>query len=126
MRVDRLTLAKRRWRATADDGRELGFDLEVPLHDGDLVFIEGDVAYYIAQQPEPVLEVPLDDASPALAARYGWLLGNLHFPVEIAGGGLRTADDPAIRQMLAREEIAVVPCSRVFNPLRSGGHTHGH
>ena len=31
--VERLTLAKRRWRGVADDGEEFGFDLEAPLTD---------------------------------------------------------------------------------------------
>src|SRR4051794_5023561 len=34
LRVDRLTLAKRRWRATAEDGAEFGFDLAAPMADG--------------------------------------------------------------------------------------------
>ncbi len=36
--ADRLTLAKRRWRGIADDGREFGFDLAAPLADGACVF----------------------------------------------------------------------------------------
>ena len=32
--IDRYTLAKRRWRGVAEDGREFGFDLEAPLADG--------------------------------------------------------------------------------------------
>ena len=32
--VDRLTLTKRRWRGTATDGCEFGFDLPAEGHDG--------------------------------------------------------------------------------------------
>ena len=31
LRVDRVTLAKRRWRGSAEDGCEFGFDLAVKL-----------------------------------------------------------------------------------------------
>ena len=63
-----LTLAKRRWRGTAIDGAEFGFDLVHPLANGD-VFAETETAVYrIAQQPEPVLEIPLE-SDPAAAAR---------------------------------------------------------
>jgi urease accessory protein len=53
----------------------------------------------------------------------GWLIGNLHFPLEVAGTTVRVADDPALRQLFAREGIAFTACARVFHPL-SGGHRH--
>ena len=34
LRVDRLTLAKRRWRGVAEDRADFGFDLERPIADG--------------------------------------------------------------------------------------------
>ena len=124
LRVPRETLAKRRWRGVADDGSEFGFDLEHPLDDGDVVFVSGTRAYVIAQQPEPVLEVRLDRTA-ADAARLGWMIGNLHFPLSIAGDLLLTVDDSAIRQLFERERIAYTPCERTFQPL-SGGHSHEH
>ena len=83
LRVPRATLAKRRWRGIAEDGSEFGFDLEHALEDGD-VFLENARAIYIIEQtPEPVFEVVLDRPV-AEAARLGWLIGNLHFPVAVA------------------------------------------
>ncbi len=119
--VDRLTLAKRRWRGVAEDGREFGFDLEKPLADGDAAF-QAESLYVIAQKYEPVLEVALGTDAPT-AARLGWLIGNLHFPLEVACATVRVADDPALRQLFEREHIAFVACKRVFHPL-SGGHHH--
>jgi urease accessory protein len=120
--IDRLTLAKRRWRGVAEDGTEFGFDLETPLVDGAAIFQSDSAAYVLAQKYEPVLEVSLGTDSPS-AARLGWMIGNLHFAIEVAGAIVRVVDDPAVRQLFEREGIAFVACKRVFHPL-SGGHKH--
>lgn len=122
--VDRHTLAKRRWRGVAADGREFGFDLDSPLADGDAVFADADAGtiYRLAQQPEFVLAVTLRGAEDA--ARLGWLLGNLHFRVAVSAGAVQAPDDPAVRQMLDREHIHYHAEAAVFQPL-GGGHTHG-
>jgi urease accessory protein len=122
--VDRLTLAKRRWRGVADDGTEFGFTLEKPLTDGAAVWCQGDTTYVIAQRYEPVLEIELGSDA-ATAARLGWIIGNLHFPLEIIEGRVRVADDSALRQLFERESLPFTACKRVFRPL-GGGHTHGH
>jgi urease accessory protein len=120
--VERLTLAKRRWRGMAEDGCEFGFDLERPLSDGSVVFQSGNAVYVIAQKFEPVLEVVLDtDLSEA--ARLGWTIGNLHFPLEVTSALVRVGDDPALRHLFERERIKFVACKRVFHPL-SGAHHH--
>lgn len=123
--VERRQLAKRRWRGVAHDGREFGFDLEVPLRDGDAAWQSADALYLIAQKYEPVLEVRSAglDARAADAARLGWMIGNLHFQIEIAGEIIRVVDDSAVRQMLEREGVAFTACKRVFHPL-SGAHAH--
>jgi len=119
--VDRHTLAKRRWRGAAEDGREFGFDLAEPLHDAVPFFHTAGATYIIAQQPEPVIEIPL--TNPADSARLGWLIGNLHFSIEIGGDDVRVAGDSALRQMLTRERIPHSEVSRVFHPARHG-HVH--
>jgi urease accessory protein len=121
--VDRLTLAKRRWRQTAADGQEFGFDLEHPLADGDVFFQTDGARYEIEQTPEPVLEVPL--GSSENAARLGWMVGNLHFPIAVTATTIHAPDDTAIRQLLEREGIAHRAALAVFRPLK-GSHSHGH
>jgi urease accessory protein len=124
--VDRLMLAKRRWRGVAEDGAEFGFDLETPLSDDAPVFASADAVYRIAQKYEPVIEVQSSAfaaGKAADAARLGWMIGNLHFQIEVAGDIVRVSDDPAVRQLFEREGIAYVACKRVFHPL-SGGHHH--
>jgi urease accessory protein len=124
--VDRLVLAKRRWRGVAEDGTEFGFDLEKALTDGDAIAQTETAIYVLAQKYEPVLEVSsaaLGDHSAGAAARLGWMIGNLHFQIEVVGDVVRVMDDSAVRQLFEREGIAYTSCKRVFHPL-SGGHHH--
>ena len=125
LRVDRTTLAKRRWRGVAEDGAEFGFDLEQPIRDG-AAFFEGDGhVYTIAQQPEDLYEITPRDA--AHAARVGWMIGNLHFPIGIEGNAVLAPADSAVRQLLEREQVDFAPVRGVFRPLASaGGHHHHH
>ena len=124
LEVDRATLSKRRWRAAAGDGREFGFDLDQPLANGALFFREGGTAYGISQRPEPVLEIPLGDSTSA--ARLGWMIGNLHFPIELSAGAAFTVDDAAARSLFQRENIAFAGVKRVFQPLTAGAMSHMH
>ena len=123
LRVDRLTLAKRRWRATASDGEEFAFDLAVPFTHGTAFLNAEGCAYFIEQMPEPVLEIALIPRS-APVARLGWALGNLHFPMEVTDEVIRVPDDPAIRQMFEREKIPFFAVERVFQPF-ARAHSHG-
>jgi urease accessory protein len=128
LEVERGTLAKRRWRAVASDGREFGFDLEHPLADGAIVLEDGGRAYVISQKAEPVLVVQLQNHGahgPAELARLGWIIGNLHFPLALNGEAALVPDDPALRQLFERERIAFTASEQVFKPV-SGGHSHSH
>ena len=57
--VERATLAKRRWRGTALDGQEFGFDLQHPLADGDVFHVGHAAVYSVQQEPEPLLQIAL-------------------------------------------------------------------
>ena len=120
--VDRLTLAKRRWRGVAADGQEFGFDLEHHLHNEDILFQSEAAVYRIAQTPEPVLTIHLGSDAHT-AARLGWIIGNLHFQLGIIGNNVLVPDDPALRQLFEREHISHSLDTQVFHPL-SGGHQH--
>jgi urease accessory protein len=129
VRADRQRLSKRLWRAKADDGTEFGFEVELPLRDGDVVWTTAEFSYVMRQEPEPVLEIPLD-VEPDAAAVIGWAVGNLHFPVEAQPGRLLAPDDPALRQALERLGIHYHFATEVFQPHRFAGtlvgHGHGH
>jgi urease accessory protein len=123
--VDRLTLAKRRWRGMANDGAEFGFDLEEALTDGAAVLAAESATYCIAQRPEPVIEVALGESA-AAAARLAWMFGNLHFPIEVESDRLLVADDPAARLTLERAGVPYCLTERVFQPMKATSHSHGH
>jgi urease accessory protein len=123
LRADRLTLAKRRWRGRADDGAEFGFDLVAPVSHGAAFFADAAAVYFIEQKPEPVLEVALI-AKAAPVARLGWTIGNLHFQIQVTDECIRIPDDPALRQLFAREKIPFKSCDRIFVPFAKS-HNHG-
>jgi len=120
LRVDRWTLAKTRWRAKAEDGREFGFDLDHPLSHGDLI-ADG---YVIEQVPEVVFVIPVTDIKQA--ASLAWSIGNLHQLVQVADGELIAADDPGIRKFMHAMELPHRCETRIFQPLRSHSIHHHH
>ncbi len=122
LQVARGTLAKRRWRCVAADGTDFGFDLEEPLRDGSVVHASGENVYVVRQLPEAVIEVGIADLKEA--ARLGWMLGNLHFVVEITEHAIRVTDDAAIRQMFKREGFRFKAMNAVFKPIAGEGHHH--
>lgn len=117
LRSDRITLAKRRWRGTADDGADFGFELESPLRDGDVVWQSETHRYVVQQAPEPVVAVDLDVA-PSAAAGIGWAIGNLHLELSAEATRLLAADEPAIRQLLERLKVPYTTTTAVFRPGR--------
>jgi len=129
VRVDRQKLAKRLWRATAADGTEFGFEVETPLRHGDVVWASDKARFVIRQEPELVLEIPLD-VKPDAAAVIGWAVGNLHFSIDAQETRLLASDDPGLRQALDRMHIHYHEIVEVFQPHRFAGsltgHGHGH
>ena len=124
LRVDRATLAKRRWRGVAEDGKEFGFDLDEAMNHGAHFFAVGENYYVIEQMPEDVLEIPVTTLEQA--ARVSWSLGNLHFGIQVLSEVVRVKEDPAVLQLLAREGIAFRRVSCVFRPFAAGGVPHEH
>ncbi len=123
LRVDRRTLAKRRWRATADGGEEFGFDLSHPLKNHTPFFETNDKRYEIEQNGETVLCIPFSDKKQA--AYYGWMIGNLHFSADFQEDAVIAENDPAVRQMLERNRINYSELETVFDPvIVSHGHHH--
>jgi urease accessory protein len=117
LRIERLMLAKRLWRGTAEDGVEFGFELATPLKHGDTFFETDAKRYVITQTPEPVLEVSLDVA-PSAAAGIGWAIGNLHLELQAEPARLLAADEPAVRQLLERLKVPFTPTTAIFRPGR--------
>jgi urease accessory protein len=125
IKADRITLAKRRWRTKAEDGREFGFDLERLLFDGDAVFQDNGQVYVIRQESEAVFDIDLPDSRTA-AAELAWNIGNMHLAVEIRDSCLRVAADPAARMLLERLHLSFREISDIFRPILASGAHHHH
>ena len=117
VRADRITLAKRLWRGSADDGAEFGFELTAPLRHGDTVFETTTTRYVVCQAEEPVVEISLDIA-PSAAAGIGWAIGNLHLELASEPTRLIAADEPAVRQLLERLKVPYRQTTAIFRPGR--------
>jgi len=124
LQVDRRKLAKRRWRGKAADGAEFGFDLEHPLAPGTPFHEASDKVYVIEQLPETVLKIPFRDTRQA--ANYGWMVGNMHFPADFADDAVLAEDDPAVRQMLNRNNIPYEETTAIFQPAANAAAHHHH
>lgn len=122
--VDRHKLARRRWRSSAVDGVDFGFDLSEALFHGDCVYTTESAAYVIEQEPEACFLIALKEAREA--AWIGWMIGNLHFKAAFSTEGLLVQDDLAVEQMLDREQIHYHRVRRIFEPSKQGGHSHDH
>jgi urease accessory protein len=137
LRVDRFTAAKRLWRAVADDGTEFGFELNAPLRHGTTFWQTTAARYVLQQDPEPVVEISLA-MPPSAAAGIGWAVGNLHLELCAEPERLLAPDEPAVRALLARLDVAFTPTTAVFRsgrfarggaaatPPHELGHSHQH
>jgi urease accessory protein len=118
--VERRKFLKRRWRATASDGTDFGFDLESRLTDGCVIFQDGHTDYIVRQLPETVYEVAF--SSPAEGTLIGWKVGNLHLPAQIMEGSLRVLHDDAMKQLLEREGWEFTEPEVLFTPMKAMAH----
>ncbi len=117
LEVERMTLAKRVWRGMAADGMEFGFELDRPLKHGETFFQTSEMRYAIAQKEERVVEVTLDMA-PSAAAGIGWAVGNLHLELQAEAERLLAPDEPAVRKLFERLNVAFRETTAVFRPGR--------
>jgi urease accessory protein len=118
--IERRRFLKRRWRATASDGTDFGFDLESRLTDGCVIYQDGNTDYIVRQLPEKVFEVAF--TNPAEGALIGWKVGNLHLPAQIMEGSLRILHDDAMKQLLAREGWPFTEPEVLFTPMKAMAH----
>ena len=119
--AERRLFLKRRWRATASDGTDFGFDLEERLCDGAVIWQRDGFDYVVRQEPETVYRIALDN--PGQAAQVAWKTGNLHLPAQITGDAMLVLHDPAMAQLLEREGWSFSEPVVVFRPMKAIAHT---
>jgi urease accessory protein len=117
LKVERQMVAKRRWRGTAEDGTEFGFELATSLRHAAVFWQTPTARYVIRQHAEPVIEISLDLA-PSAAAGIGWAVGNLHLELQAEPSRLLAPDEPAVRQLLERLRVPFRPTTAIFRPGR--------
>jgi urease accessory protein len=119
--AERRNFLKRRWRGTAEDGTEFGFDLESRLQNGCVIFHAGGCDYIVHQLPERVYEVAF--TSPAHAALVAWKVGNLHLPAQIHPDRIQVLYDEAMAQLLLREGWHYTEPEVLFTPMKAIAHS---
>ncbi|WP_421621938.1 urease accessory protein UreE [Alkalilimnicola ehrlichii] len=120
---------KSRFRATLDDGREVGVMLsrgEI-LRDGQCLQAGDGTVVRVHAAAEAVSTVRSDDA--LALARACYHLGNRHVPLQIGAGFARYLHDHVLDDMLRGLGLEVVSEQAPFEPepgAYGGGHGHGH
>jgi urease accessory protein len=121
LRAERRNFLKRRWRATADDGTEFGFDLEERLTDGCVIHRCDGIDYIVRQTPEAVYCISFE--TPAQAALVAWKAGNLHMPAQIDEDAILILHDDAMRNLIDREGWSFTEPEVIFTPMKAVPHT---
>src|SRR5580658_3546944 len=105
--IDRLLLTweQRRWmrgRFTTRNGREIGVALPtgMQIEPGRIMWIGPDWYLTMGAASEPLLAIRAADREDAI--RIAFEVGNLHFPLAVAGERLLVPDDSAMLQLLNR------------------------
>lgn len=123
--IDRLLLTweQRRWmrgRFTTEKGREIGVALPtgVQIEPGQIMWIGRDWYLTMGAASEPLLAIHARDQQEAI--RIAFEIGNLHFPLAVAGERLLVPDDSAMSQLLGRIGAHWEKCSLAFQPIGKG------
>ena len=120
--VDRVTLYKRRWRATAIDGTELAVALDDPAKDGQTLESADGRRFLIEQTEESIVSIPLPQST-KMAAQVGWYLGNQHLPVEVREEEILLEEIETLKASLKRIGI---PFKTRVDVFRCKMHSHQH
>lgn len=118
-----LTWEQRRWmrgRFTTEKQREIGVALAtgVQIEPGQVMWIGPDWYLTMAAATEPLLAIDTRDRQHAI--RIAFEVGNLHFPLAIAGERLLVPDDSAMTQLLNRIGADFERCNTAFQPIGKG------
>ena len=123
--MDRLSLTweQRRWmrgRFTTEHGREIGVALPtgVQIEPGQIMCIGPDWYLTMEAASEPLLVIHARDRQEAI--RVAFEVGNLHFPLAVAGEKLLVPDDAAMTQLLGRIGVRSEKCRAAFQPMAKG------
>ena len=123
--VDRFILEKKRWRTRAENGVDIGVDLERPCRNGDVIHVDETGAYFVEQVPEEVIRIAIPVESES-AAKLGWFLGNQHLQIEVADGWVLLAHDKQLLKKLQEAHLHPEVVVAVFSPDPHSKTHHSH
>jgi urease accessory protein len=122
---DRLLLSweQRRWmrgRFTTERGREIGVALPtgVQIEPGRILWVAREWYLTMAATIEPLIAIRPDNQEDAI--RIAFEIGNLHFPLALAGEDLLVPDDSAMAQLLSRIGAKWERRRLAFQPIGKG------
>ena len=120
---------RRRLRLETTGGEAVLLDLPkaVAMAEGDGLLCADGTWIEVAARAEPVLRITA--ASPELAARLAWHLGNRHTPAEIRADAILIRPDHVLAEMLRGLGATATETEAPFQPeggAYSGGHRHEH
>ena len=124
---------KARFRATLDDGAEVGVQLPrgKVMRGGDRLVAEDGSIIEVVAAPESVTTVQCAD--PLLLARVCYHLGNRHVPLQIGEGFCRYQHDHVLDDMVrllgavfAHEQAPFEPEAGAYHGSHDHGHSHHH
>ena len=127
---------RRRLRLETVEGQAILLDLPkaVAMAEGDGLRCADGTWIAVAARPEPVLRITA--ATPELAARFAWHLGNRHTPAEIRADAILIRPDHVLADMLRNLGGEVTEAVEAFQPEGGAyaghghnhdhGHSHGH
>jgi urease accessory protein len=118
-----LTWEQRRWmrgRFTTESGREIGVALPTgtQIESGQIMWIGP--AWYLTMKAAPEALLAIRPADQREAVRIAFEIGNLHFPLAVAGEALLVPDDSAMTQLLGRIGAQWEKCNEAFEPIGKG------
>lgn len=118
-----LTWEQRRWmrgRFVTEHGREIGVAMPtgIQIEPGRILWIGRD--WYLTMAAASELLLAIRPANREDAIRIAFEIGNLHFPLALAGDDLLVPDDPAMNQLLSRLGAQWERCRGPFRPIGKG------
>ena len=129
--LPRKDLARRRFRASTENGREVAVSLprDETLFDGALLQLDQHEALIVKVEAESWLRLKVPDKSAAL--RVGFHAGNLHWRVKFDGNDLLVAIENELKtymdrlDLLMKEGIVVPVVETVTDGQEQREHVHG-
>ncbi|MDR0819234.1 MAG: urease accessory protein UreE [Oscillospiraceae bacterium] len=110
-------------RKTSRGGDDVGLRLSSRIHDGEVVYQDGEKTYIAKILPCKLLRITA--ASRVDLGRICYELGNRHLPVAIAEGYAETPFDAPLGEHLAKLGFKCEETFGVFSGYIYGGHHHG-